>query len=158
MMLRMHRNRVIIALALAAAAVGARADVYRIVDSQGHVQYTDRWEPGAVLIKTEHPRSSTESSADDQKRATAEGDRISEQLSREQAERAVKADQDKVRSEQCKSAKERYRKAIESRRLYREGKNGEREYLTDDQAQQERVDARQEVQAACGSDAGLESP
>jgi len=153
----MQRTPVIIALALVAAAAAARADVYRIVDSQGHVQYTDRWEPGAQLIKTEHARSTT-SSADDQRRPSAEGDRISEELNREATARAVKQDEDKMRAEQCKSAKERYRKAIESRRLYKEGKNGEREYLTDDQAQEERLQARLEVQSACGSDAGLENP
>ena len=157
MMSYMQRTPAIIALVLAAATVAARADVYRIVDAQGHVQYTDRWEPGAELIKTERPRT-TSSSGDDQNRLSASNDRIGEQLNREQAARAVKADQDKVRAEQCKTAKERYRKAIEAHRLYREGKNGEREYLSDDQAQQERVDARQEVQSACGSDAGLENP
>jgi len=149
-------RRLPVLAALLAVAAGAEADVYRIVDAQGHVQYTDRWVPGAEVIKTERSRSIPSSSADDGKRLSAESERISADLNREATARAVKADEDKVRAEQCKTAKERYRKAIESRRLYREGKNGEREYLTDDQADQERLSARLEVQQACGSDAGLE--
>ena len=154
-MLHMHRTPLLIALALAAAAVGARADVYRIIDTQGHVQYTDRWEPGAQLIKTERSHSTTSSASDEARRPAPEGDPVAEQLNREATARAVKQDEDKMRAEQCKAAKERYRKAIESRRLYREGKNGEREYLTDDQASEERLAARLEVQSACGTDAGL---
>jgi len=133
----MRRLRWIAPIALIAAAMAAQADVYRTVDAEGHVEYSDRWVPGAELVRTDHPgrESSSTTSSDAQKRSTAE----------------VKKDKDAARSEQCKQAKSRYQRAIESRRLYREGANGERQYLTDEEADQERLQARIEVQDACGT-------
>jgi len=149
----MRRLRWIAPIALIAAAMAAQADVYRTVDAEGHVEYSDRWVPGAELVRTDHPgrESSSTTSSDAQKRTTADNERISAQLSREAAAREVKKDKDAARSEQCKQAKSRYQRAIESRRLYREGANGERQYLTDEEADQERLQARIEVQDACGT-------
>ena len=149
----MRRLRWIAPIALIAAATAAQADVYRTVDAQGHVEYSDRWVPGAELVKTDHHAadSSRSSASESQKRLTADNDRISAQLNREAAEREVKKDKDAARSEQCKQAKSRYQRAIESRRLYRDGANGERQYHTDDEADQERLQARLEVQEACGA-------
>jgi hypothetical protein len=149
----MRRLRWIAPIALIAAATAAQADVYRTVDAQGHVEYSDRWVPGAELVKTDHHAAdaSRGSTSESQKRLTADNDRVSAQLNREAAAREVKKDKDAARSEQCKQAKSRYQRAIESRRLYRDGANGERQYLTDDEADQERLQARLEVQEACGA-------
>jgi hypothetical protein len=44
-----------LAVFLAGAASSAHAnDVYRYVDAQGGVHYTDTWVPGATLIKVDH--------------------------------------------------------------------------------------------------------
>ena len=81
-------------LAIAATLFGltaaAQADVWRFVDAQGHVQYSDRWVPGSVLVKTEHgttdpattnngetPPSSNETS--DQQKLNASNAAIAEQ-------------------------------------------------------------------------------
>jgi len=144
---------VIAALGLAMVTVAARADVYRVVDSQGQVQYTDRWVPGAELIKTEHSHTSspTPSSSDAQKPYAAANARIAAQQSEQQASQAVAQDVAAKRAEQCKAAKERYDKDIEARRIYKPGKDGEKEFLTDEQIDQERLQARQEMQQVCGS-------
>ena len=42
-------------------------------------------------------------------------------------------------------------KAIASRRVYKEGKDGERQYMTDAEADVYREQARKDVQQACGS-------
>src|SRR5579885_1302591 len=113
------------------AASGARAeDIWKWVDPQGHVQYSDHWTPGAVLIKSDHPRATDTSPSDDQEQLNATSRRIDESLSREAAQRAVDKDEAAARQAQCKEAKERYQKAIQARRIYREDKNGERTYLT----------------------------
>jgi len=66
--------------------------------------------------------------------------------------RATRRGSPAARTEQCKQAKERYEKLIISRRVYREGKNGEREYLSEDQAEQQRLQARMDMQQVCGAD------
>jgi hypothetical protein len=146
----MPTYRVCVAVAVALVAVAARADVWRWTDDKGQVQYSDRWQPGAELIKTDHPHPSTDGG--DTPRKASVPDRASAQLSQEAAQRAVKKDEAAARTEQCKQAKDRYDKLIISRRVYREGKNGEREYLSEDEAEQQRLQARLDMQQVCGAD------
>ncbi|HYK24641.1 MAG TPA: DUF4124 domain-containing protein [Steroidobacteraceae bacterium] len=142
------------------AASGARAeDIWKWVDAQGHAQYSDHWTPGAVLIKSDHPRDNdTAPPSDDRAQLNTTNRRIDEDLSREAAQRAVQKDQATAREAQCKQAKDHYQKAIEARRIYREDKSGERTYLTDDEADKARVQARMDVQNACGSAPDSSSP
>lgn len=142
------------------AAGGAHAeDIWKWVDPQGHVQYSDHWSPGAELIKSDRPHENTTTSpSDDQAQLDATNRRIDEDLSREAAQRAVEKDQASARAAQCKQAKDHYQKVIEARRIYREDKSGERTYLTDDEADKARVQARMDVQSACGRNAAPDSP
>ena len=146
----MPTYRVCVAVAVALVAVVARADVWRWTDAHGQVQYSDRWQPGAELIKTDHPHGPSD--AGDAPKKSSVSDRASTQLSEEAAQRAVKKDEASARTEQCKQAKDRYDKLIISRRVYREGKNGEREYLSEDEAEQQRLQARIDMQQLCGAD------
>jgi hypothetical protein len=47
--------------------------------------------------------------------------------------------------------RENYAQRINSQRLFRTGKNGEREYLNDSELAQARVDALRERDSICGS-------
>lgn len=146
----------ILSVGLAASAAHAE-DIWKWVDPQGRVQYSDHWTPGAVLIKTDHPRGSDSASSDGESQLDATNKRIDEDLNREAAQRAVQKDQAAARAAQCKQAKDRYQKVIEARRIYREDKNGDRTYLTDDEADKARVQARMDVQSACGPNASVDS-
>jgi len=151
----MRRFFAVTALALAAITV-AHADVYRFVDAQGRIQYTDRWIPGSELIKTTthnaaNSQAPSQARATDQNKLAVSNDRIAAQLAQENATQAVRKDVASARNEQCKSAKEKYEKAIQARRLYKTGKDGERQYLTDSEADEARLAARTEMQSACGS-------
>jgi hypothetical protein len=146
----------LITLMLAGIATVAAADtVYKWVDSGGQVHYTDLPpdEPGARLIgvferdmvipaEEEGGAGETgpdfyESSPPTDEEATAD------------AAAAVQRDLDAVRSDQCKQAQERYKTYIESRRLYRETPDGKREYLSDAELSQARVEAKKEVDEFC---------
>jgi Domain of unknown function (DUF4124) len=134
----------------------AHADVYRYVDAQGRVQYSDRWVPGSTLIKTTSPNSvappqqqSAPAQTDQQKLATSNAN-IADQQARRETEQAVKQDVAAVKAEQCKRVTEQYQKAIESRRIYKEGKNGEREYVSDAEADAWRAELLAERKQVCG--------
>jgi hypothetical protein len=136
------------------AASGAHADIWKWVDAQGRVQYSDRWTPGAVLIKGEHTHAADLAAPPDESARPDASDRqITDQLNREEAQRAVERDEASARARQCKQARDHYQKVIQARRIYRETKNGERQYLSDAQAEKERVQARLDVQSACGTTA-----
>jgi hypothetical protein len=139
----------ITALVLAGACTLARADVFRWVDSDGVVHYSDEWVPGSVVIKTvrPHPESGTAPSGPS---TASAGNRV-QPLNDPDNSRATQQDVARVRDAQCNQAKQRYMKAIESRRVYKEGKDGERDYMSDADAQAYREQARKDVQMACGS-------
>ncbi|MGE5142451.1 MAG: DUF4124 domain-containing protein [Acidobacteriota bacterium] len=138
----------ITALVLAGACSLARADVFRWVDSEGVVHYSDEWVPGSTVVKTTvrpHSESSPTSST------ARAGSRVNEQIDNQDNARAVQQDVAKARDSQCSWAKDRYMKAIASRRVYKEGKDGERQYMSDADADAYREQARKDVQQACGS-------
>jgi Domain of unknown function (DUF4124) len=142
------------ALVLTAALGIARADVYRWVDEQGVPHYSDQWVPGSVIIKTVKPHpagSDTTARTTAQKGLSAAGNRASQELSDQANARAVQDDVVRTREVQCKAARERYQRAIESRRVYKENANGEREYLTEQAADAYREQARKAVLERCGS-------
>jgi hypothetical protein len=145
------------ALLLIGASFAAQADVYRWVDAQGEVHYSDRWVPGSVLIKVEGSRATPQAAAAartaDQNRLAVTNDRIGVEQAQTAETRAVQRDVDQARTGQCKEAKERYEKSIQARRIFRTGKDGEREYLNDAEATEWRLKARSEMQEACSPSA-----
>jgi len=158
-----HTAAIVLIMSLPFAA--AMADVYRSVDAQGHVQYSDTPTPGAELIhmqkqgipggtstpsntSTAKPQSSLVSTA----QALAKSDaKVADELGQQAAQRAVQQDLEQTRADQCKKATDDYQASLAARRIYRTGPNGERDYLTDDEAEQQRVSLRQAMQSACGS-------
>ena len=144
----MMRPVTIAALILAGACTLARADVFRWVDKDGVPHYSDEWVPGSVVIKTinkPHPETARAPSS------SSASSRVSEQFAEQANSRAVQQDVAKARDTQCSWAKDRYMKAITSRRVYREGKDGERQYISDAEADAYREQARKDVQQLCGS-------
>jgi hypothetical protein len=142
------------ALVIAGMLGVARADVYRWVDEHGEAHYSDQWVPGSEVVKTTkatRPGSDSFTRAVDQKSLSAGNNRAAAQAADQENTRAMQ--QDKVNSQQaqCKAAQDRYTKAIMSRRVYKEGKDGTREYLSDTDADAYRESARKDVQSACGS-------
>jgi hypothetical protein len=142
------------ALVLAGASFVVQADVYRWIDSAGEVHYSDRWVPGSTLVKVDRSKVRADDASapnSGQNRLAVTTDRVDSQLAQNAETRAVKNDVATARTEQCKSAKERYEKAIQARRIFRTGKEGEREYLSDIEADEWRLQARTEMQQACGA-------
>jgi hypothetical protein len=150
----MSRLVPITALILAGAFCIARADVYRWVDEHGEVHYSDQWMPGSVIIKTNkaHPPGYDAPTRTAEQRGLASSNaRTSNSLEDEANARAMQQDLARVHDAQCKAAKERYIKAMQARRVYKTDKDGERSFLSDQEADTYRVQARKDVQDACGS-------
>ena len=146
-----------LALFLTGAALAApAADVYRYVDAQGGVHYTDTWVPGSTLIKVYHPKSSPAAAAPirapQSKALATASDRASADVAKANDERTVKADVAQAQEEACKTAKDNYTKAIASRRIIKSGTEGQREYLSEDDANAYRLQLHDAMQAACGND------
>jgi len=148
-------------LAITATLIGvmsaAHADVWRWTDPQGRIQYSDKWVPGSVLIKSDRnhpsmgdPNAASDSDSADQQRLATSNAAIADQQAQRQTEDTVKQDVAKIKEKQCKEATTNYEKAIQSRRIYKDGKDGTREYLTDAQADAYRAQALTDRKSACG--------
>jgi hypothetical protein len=69
------------------------------------------------------------------------------------AKQAVAKDMADARADQCKKATDAYQQTIAARRIYTQGKDGERNYLSDEQADKMRMESHAAMDAACGTQA-----
>ncbi len=148
-------KRLVLFAALCVVSSTSFAVVYRWTDAQGKVQYGDRPPDGVqaelVSLLTAHsnstPARSTGVSAS--KLTATTTPTAAAKPSDDAAKKAVAEDVAAAKQKQCTEAKERYRVLIEGRRLYRNGKDGEREYLTSEQIDSERLNAKRDLDVAC---------
>jgi hypothetical protein len=153
-------KRLLLCAALLAWSGLASAVVYKWVDGQGKVQYGDRPPDGVhaevVELYTSHTgrtgftRTTTATSAPPPAARSAAA-RDSADAQDDPAKKAVQQEVADVRDKQCAEAQAKYKQYIESRRLYKTGENGERVYLTAEEIDTERVNAKRDADAICGS-------
>jgi len=141
-------KRVLLCALLMGWSAMASAVVYKWVDAQGKVQYGDNPPDGVhaevvELLGTHgsHPGTSNSVVGTDRS-APPSGD---------PTKKAVDNDVAQVRDKECAEAQDRYKKLIEGRHLYKVGDNGERQYLTSDEIDSERVNAKREADDICSS-------
>lgn len=140
---------VLVFLALAAAPANAN-DVFRTVDAQGHVIYSDR------PLSADSQRVNVVSAATDPERVAAEAEalRTSEAERRTRAPEgsdmaAARTEQSALRAQACREAREAAETYERAPRLYEELPNGGRRFLTDDELIRIRQGARQAVIDFC---------
>jgi hypothetical protein len=146
-------TRVLIVL-LAAYCGSAAAEVYRWVDAKGGVHYSDRpdsdqAQPVGIYSRPTNREAVAQRTSSEREQRAQVAAQEQEQEATEAVSNAVNRDVSAVRAEQCKKAQEQYKVAIESQRLYRMGKDGERVYLNDAELSEARVNARKAMDNAC---------
>lgn len=154
--------------ALGCASATARADgtVYKWVDAQNNVHYSDRPPPDTqgpvVTLNTGYGKNSrpadggnrgAHGAAPAPAAAGAPAAPRAQNPAQSAAEKKVAADLAAAHADDCKKAQTAYDTYIRSRRLYKAGDNNDRVYLSEAETEQARVDARREVDAACGPSA-----
>ena len=93
-------------------------------------------------------RASQQAASDQQ--LAASNQRISQNQNDQRVAANVAKDLEASRLERCKKAREDYNTTINSLRLYRTDKEGNRVYLNDAELSQRRIDAAKAVEAICG--------
>ncbi|MEJ0086308.1 MAG: DUF4124 domain-containing protein [Pseudomonadota bacterium] len=154
--MRHSKYLVVIAGVLLGAAAQA-GDVYKYVDERGNTLYTDKPIPGAVRVATgaQRPPEAAERAYASQQSATNRtladsNQRIAGAQSDQRVAATVAKDLEATRAARCKQARADYQSAIQSRRMYNEGKDGKRTYLNDAELSQQRVDLAKQVETICG--------
>ncbi len=147
----------IIVLLLATVLSGATlaSEIYKWTDEDGNVHYGDRpsspdSERMAIRSKPTDPshvqaevqaRLSTTKTANEQRSTRAEEEASREELRAQAAEKATK----------CTDYRSKLEKMLQSRRLYRQGDDGERVYLDEDEMLAARERVGTQVEEYCSS-------
>jgi hypothetical protein len=147
----------VLTCALFHSGMAQAGDVYKYVDERGVTLYTDKPLPGAVLVSTgtQRPpevaqRQSAAAQAASNSQLNASNQRIADSQNNERLAANVARDLEASRAERCKKARESYQMTISRVRMYRDGPNGERIYLSEAELAQQRMDSAKAVDAICG--------
>jgi hypothetical protein len=151
-------KRVLLCAVLLAWSGLASAVVYKWIDPQGKVQYGDRPPDGvhAEIVeglgshgtRSEQARPPVASTTSSQPAGSAPPAKNAQD---DGTKKAVDDDVAQVKDKQCADAQARYKSLIEGRRLFKAGTDGERQYLTSDEIDAERLNAKRDIDTICNS-------
>ncbi len=146
-------KRLLLCAALLAWSGMASAVVYKWTDAQGKIQYGDHPPDGVhaevvELLGNHVPRSAPARPASPT--PTSQPQKATAPVS-DATKQAVDEDVAQTRDKQCADAQERYKKLIEGRKLFKIGPDGERQYLSSEEIDSERANAKRDVDAICNS-------
>jgi Domain of unknown function (DUF4124) len=127
-------------------------EVYKSVDAQGHVVYSDRPDTAAaeksvVHVDQANPQQAARN-AKEQAILDAEEAQRKQQQAKDDAKKAV---QDHNRQAQCENARNRYDALKNARRIYNLDADGNRVFDNDADADAKREEARAAMVTACGT-------
>jgi hypothetical protein len=136
-------------------AAAARADqIYKSVDADGHVVYSDHAQDASAEktdIHVQQPdREQAARNAKELAIEKAEENQRRKQQAADAAAALKKSQAEHARDVQCENARQRYDSLKDSRRVYSTDADGNRTYLAGADAEAKREEARQAVTAACG--------
>jgi hypothetical protein len=152
----MQRNRLMSGLVVAALVLGGSAmanEIYKWTDEDGTVHYRDRPTGESTEVRLGIAYSRTDSSAVAQRQQSFAESQARRAESKAAAEEAAKeaeaeAQADAENEKRCDGYRKSLQRYGEARRLYKEGPNGERTYLDED----EMLKARQQLEARIAED------
>lgn len=151
----MLRTLLMLTAAAAAFAAGpATADVYKFKDDHGNVLYTDK--PATLPAERLNIQSQKTDTVAVQTRAQEEAKRLQDADKANQQAAGQGKDQQQAtqlsatqKSEQCTKARQRYDTYMNSQRLYQQGSDGERKYLSEEELDAARASAKASMDVMC---------
>jgi Domain of unknown function (DUF4124) len=149
-----QRGAVVATLVLLACTAGPLCadEIYKSVDAQGHVVYSDRadssaTQKSAVHIDRPDPAEVARIAKEQEILKAEEFQRNRQKL----IDDAKKAQQDHAKQVLCDAARNHYYTLKDARRIFDRDGDGNRVYYTDAEADTKREDARQAMATACGT-------
>lgn len=134
------------------APPGTAQEVYKSVDADGHVTYSDRGTtknaPKTSLKVEEGDPAEAARLAKEQQLLKAED---AQRTRQDAADAKNKAAEDRQRESACKNARNNFNRLKDSNRLFKIEADGSRSYYSDEEADAMRLQAQRAMTAACGS-------
>jgi len=141
--------------ALLVAGTAGAAEVYKYTDDKGNVYYTDKpreLDTQRLNVQTAkaNPSAPPAAAPGAELKRMQDADAARKQASTQKANEAEAAQSNaKDRAERCKKARDRYDTYITSRKLFEEKPGGERRYLTSEELDTARADAKTSMDLWC---------
>jgi hypothetical protein len=136
------------------AAGSAAADVYKFKDEQGNVLYTDK--PAtlpAERLNIQSQKTDTvavQTRQQDELKRLQDADKATQQASSSARDQQAAAQSSETpKADQCAKARQRYESYMNSQRLYEQGADGQRRYLTDAELTAARASAKASMDVMC---------
>ena len=141
-------------IATALVPLSAGAQIYKWVDEDGVVHYTDQpVQPTAERVAINSNRTDNAAAQARLKSAVATRNEQTESYLQSRDEKRAAAAQAEADREQraadCEKARAKLNELVRAQRLYRVDENGERQYLSDDEAVSAREQAGKEISEYC---------
>jgi hypothetical protein len=151
----MLRTLFLVTAATAWLAAGpAAADVYKFKDEQGNVLYTDK--PATLPAERLNIQSQKTDTVAVQSRQQEELKRLQDADNANQQAASGARDQQQAaqtsatqKADQCVKARQRYDSYMSSQRLFEQGADGQRRYLSDDELTAARASAKASMDVMC---------
>jgi hypothetical protein len=148
----MFRPLLLLTLAAASLAAGTTlADVYKYKDERGNIQYTDK-PPSlpAERLNVQSQRTDVVAAQERSEAVVKANTSASPAAGNSPADRKAATETTaKDKADRCIQARERYDKYMNSPKLYEEGKDGERRYLSDTELDAARASAKASMDVMC---------
>lgn len=149
---RLALSCAVMAMTIASGAVAN--EIYKWTDENGNVHYEDRPTGAATEERLHMTYNRTDSSAVrqrtqarvDARTAREEAKTAAAESEKEAAENAAVAAE---RAQKCEKSRARLESYLQARRVYRTDENGERVYLDDEQRQEARQKAEEQISEFC---------
>lgn len=152
--------KTLLAIVLAVLCFSAAAEqLYRWVDAEGNVHYSDRPPPDSateseeIVVDAEIPperQAAAQRRLDEQQRQLEAGRSRRDERQQDSAQQAAqRQQQEAARQRLCAEARTNMTRLVEVGPVFRVNQSGEREYLDDSQRQAEIARYRQVVNQAC---------
>ncbi len=144
----------LMATACLVSGAALASDIYKWVDADGNVHYRDRpsGDPSEVVVPISYSRSSAGGVQQQRKSfVDAETARREQRAARAEADKAAaeKAAELAARQEQCAAHRAKLETLLQANRVYREGPDGERQYLDAQQIREARERLEQQISETC---------
>jgi len=151
----MLRTLLLLTVAAAAFAAGpVAADVYKFKDDHGNVLYTDK--PATLPAERLNIQSQKTDTVAVQSRQQDELKRLQDADKANQQAASGARDQQQAtqasatqKADQCVKARQRYDSYMSSQRLFEQGADGQRRYLSDDELTAARASAKASMDVMC---------
>lgn len=143
------------ALAITVSGAAMADDIYKWTDAEGNVHYGDRpsGEPTEQRMQITYNRTSNRT-VQRQVQSYRDAAAAREEARGAAAEAEEKAAEERAVAEdrmaKCEQTRTQLKQMLEARRVYREDENGERVYLDEEQRNQARERAEEQIEEYCG--------